>query len=443
MFNTKRSILIAVLMVMLVMAGMGIAEAAQHDFGGETVTLYGYNVTEDMFAGAEAQAHLEQVEADFNVNVEFQEYGYHEVPDILREEVIAGEADGIWRLWYDQAIELALEGFLMNLEVFETHDNYFMTNSLDPEIEVIDGTQYMFNTTYEDQWGIVNPEMSWWSSGFSGVYYNKDMLDDFGLEDLNDIYQAGEWTYDTFEHYLSELTRDTTGDGEIDQYGMIPTWGHFSPDFLLTNDVEVVRDVDGRKEFALDEPEAIEALEFMYNIYDSGYIEPDHWGWPHDPWAEELGAMMIVHLWSFSEVMEDIEFEAGFVPLPRGPNAEQHIAPVGEIMTAVIPPTREEDDQALIDLHTALFRDSEEYVSFEEVEEGIYDNLGAFAQTREMLENLVWAEQNLVPHIYDHDLLGADTTWEIIDPILQGEPAASHIDSMKPAIQSHLDDIFN
>ena len=95
------------------------------------------------------------------------------------------------------------------------------------------------------------------------VYYNKTMIENNGLEDPNDVYNRGDWTWDTFKQYAKDLTVDKDNDGNIDVWGVT---SYYYPAFINTNEGEfAVTTDDGNIDIRWDMPETIEALEFLRN----------------------------------------------------------------------------------------------------------------------------------------------------------------------------------
>ena len=50
------------------------------------------------------------------------------------------------------------------------------------------------------------------------------MLDEANLENPQDLYDRGEWTWEKFREYCRILTKDTDGDNNIDQWGYSGWW---------------------------------------------------------------------------------------------------------------------------------------------------------------------------------------------------------------------------
>jgi ABC-type glycerol-3-phosphate transport system substrate-binding protein len=63
------------------------------------------------------------------------------------------------------------------------------------------------------------------------IYYNKSLVQQLGLKDPWET-ARGEWTWDDLIELCTRATRDTDGDGKVDQWGMIWPWnppGYYGP----------------------------------------------------------------------------------------------------------------------------------------------------------------------------------------------------------------------
>lgn len=104
--------------------------------------------------------------------------------------------------------------------------------------------------------------------------FNKQMLEDAGLEDPRELYARGEWTWDKFVEYCQTLTQDTDGDGVTDQYGFTGFKEDVVRQLMLSNGASIA---SGDTQ-TLDSNAVTEALQFysdLYNVYN--VCEPYTW----------------------------------------------------------------------------------------------------------------------------------------------------------------------
>lgn len=52
-----------------------------------------------------------------------------------------------------------------------------------------------------------------------GIFWNKTLFDRYGLPDLYELYENGEWIWEKFKEIALAGNQDTDGDGEYDVHG--------------------------------------------------------------------------------------------------------------------------------------------------------------------------------------------------------------------------------
>jgi multiple sugar transport system substrate-binding protein len=102
------------------------------------------------------------------------------------------------------------------------------------------------------------------------VYYNRDLFREAGVPEP----KQG-WTWNEMVQKAIKLTKDADGDGNIEQYGLgvEPSIIRVAP-FVWSNGGELVDDESRPTRFALDTPEAIEALQAFFDLRDQHLVIP-------------------------------------------------------------------------------------------------------------------------------------------------------------------------
>ncbi len=103
------------------------------------------------------------------------------------------------------------------------------------------------------------------------VYYNRNLFDAAGLP-----YPADNWTQADFLQAARALTKDLDGDGQTDQYGagLAPSLLRLAP-FIWQNGGELVDDPAQPTRLALDNPAAMEALQWFVDLQVKEKVVPD------------------------------------------------------------------------------------------------------------------------------------------------------------------------
>src|SRR5690625_3005860 len=222
-----------------------------YDLGGRTIRL-NFHVDLTPEEGTETGDLLverwKEVEEKYNVTIEWTEIPYEEKIEHLTTTVLAGEpfADLV-RMDPTQASGLAQEGLIIPLDDIIDLSQSKMSEELKEAGRVNpDGKVYMMDTL-----------RSFASGG--GMFYNKTMFQQAGLEDPYELVQRGEWTW---EKMLEAALTLTTGD----QFGLAADPNRLAEYLILSNDARILNTETG--EIVMDSPEAMEALEFMADLYN-------------------------------------------------------------------------------------------------------------------------------------------------------------------------------
>lgn len=181
------------------------------------------------------------------------------------------------------------------------------------------GKQYGFNN------------ISW---DVSGIFYNKELIHNQGFPDLYSLAAENRWTWDAFLEIAQGTTKDLDDDGKNDIWGLA-IQGHnlFSP-LILSNDANIINiDDSGKATYTLDDPNAIEALQFFSDLHNKyGVVAPvvDHSDWYEAPRKFAGGniAMFFGQPWDGEDIKKAAKFDYGFVHFPIGPRASDYMVPV-------------------------------------------------------------------------------------------------------------------
>jgi multiple sugar transport system substrate-binding protein len=200
--------------------------------------------------------------------------------------------------------EFAAAGYLVPL------DDYIEASGLDTSDYVQDALE-----RYEGQLYHLPDSFH---NGVSILYYNKTMFDEEGLD-----YPNEEWTYDDVVTAAAELTKDTDGDGEIDQFGWVPL--NFSRN--VAENASFMRSFgctwldETMTQSQADDPACLQAVQFVVDHldvappYDSTRARDDYF-------TSGQVAMLIQGPWvleGYRASLESIDMEVGTTKIPTGP----------------------------------------------------------------------------------------------------------------------------
>ena len=257
---------------------------------------------------------MRAIEEKYNCEFRFVNLTWEGVIESINTSIAAGKPEcDIYLVDLQFGVPAVLNGYAQALEDFLPEDSdVFKDQVVMKYLNIMGGEKdYLFTAQA--------PNLSGYILG-----YNKDMLENAGLEDPADLYDRGEWTWEKYREYLKKLTVDTNGDGATDVYGYGGPWTNCLSQLLMSNGTGIA---NGTTQ-ALDSPATIECLELMYNIYN---VDKSARPWNQDNWddnvkafADGLCAFFVDAPWiNQNFIPEDADWEVGMVPWPIGPSGNQ------------------------------------------------------------------------------------------------------------------------
>ncbi|MFW6308454.1 MAG: ABC transporter substrate-binding protein [bacterium] len=435
--NFMKKLVICFLGLMLALGGIsGLVEAQTKDFGGETITFGGNVEPREEWEGSD-KAHLERVEEDFNVNIEFDRRLHDDFTESLRNSVIAGDpfADIIVEAGHIMET-MAVEGFVEPLDDYLDEEYY---NSLPDMHQDAEKYTAIGETTYGFS---VNHDMT---TSSTVIIWNKEMFEREGLESLYELQNSGDWTWDKMLEIAQKLTKDTDGDGETDQWGFQgvwpPNWVVVSGTFLSNNAAPVLEE-DGKMVYGLDNVEAIETLEFWQDLIDNGVTNPEQEG--QELFLKGQLGMLYANAHVVDDISDEMEEDYGMVFFPKGPHGDEYVGHAEPYYLGFLP-IGTENPEELIELANALYEVTDEYADVDEYEDEIMEDWGEVARDRETLANFekLMTQWEPIRYIIGQGNLGESVVGGPINEVINGEQSATEaMEAAEPEAQTWIDEFF-
>ncbi|WP_408028857.1 ABC transporter substrate-binding protein [Tenacibaculum xiamenense] len=146
------------------------------------------------------------------------------------------------------------------------------------------------------------------------LFYNKDMFEEAGI-----ISPPKDWN--ELKSYAKKLTKDTNGDGTIDQFGFIVEASiDIVLPFIFQNGGEII---SKKNQIKIDTPEFIEAVDFFLSFYREGIatIPTDVGaGWNGDVFGRKQVAMVFSGAWIIPYLKEsypDVNYAVAELPVGK------------------------------------------------------------------------------------------------------------------------------
>lgn len=257
---------------------------------------------------------VKEIEQKYNIKFEFVNLTFPGIQESINTSILAGHPDvDIYEVDLSFGIGAALNGYALNLkEVLPDSDVCNDHMILMPvDVGLSDDSVYLFRQTSAEE-GLYNTYM---------LAYNKQILDDAGLEYPEDLYAKGEWTWDKWREYMIQLTQDTNGDGVIDQYGYCSRYDFTIYQLLLSNGATIAS--TGTE--TLSSTAAGEVIDFMYNMWSVDRVakpwNSDDFNSNQNSYLDGNIAFWATAAWISSENVDiDCDFDIVWCQWPVGPS---------------------------------------------------------------------------------------------------------------------------
>ena len=264
--------------------------------------------------------------------------------------------------------------------------------------------------------------------------FNMNMVAEKGLENPQDLWDRGEWTWSVWRDYLIALTDTTNG-----IYGWSGYWTNMLEHLLFSNNAFIAPG----PQTTITSPETVAVFDLIYQIYNNDRTgrpwDESEWTINNKLYAEGRSGFWIGADWIFQEFNGEGEltFDIGVVPWPLGPNADINNLKHGGTS----------GNWYMIPMYTNNPR---------QVYDVVFDWLNWYDYERELAENWEWSRnmymsdrnfeyalmmnQNTGLDIYGD--LGLGDSFSMVE-IMNGEKtAAQYAEEVKQVVQDALDNFF-
>ncbi|MCL2361527.1 MAG: extracellular solute-binding protein [Defluviitaleaceae bacterium] len=286
------------------------------------------------------------------------------------------------------------------------------------------------------------------NSGEAFMGYNYDIIRAIGAPDPQELFFAGEWTWDAFLDIAILATQDTNNDGTIDQWGYSGV-GALLAEMLIASNGGVIFE-PGVTEEQITSPRVVNALNFFNRLYNIDQVvftyNNDFWAWGenNDAWRDGSSAFYRAQAWMHPPLdSEDIlPFEHRVVPFPLGPDNTDGRSNAAGVPGGWFIPRGVEDPTFVFQ----IFEESMEFYRYggltwaEYHESGQREWLSSMFLTETCVELILWLSgpENLRA---DWRSLLTDVNWGAIWTNIwdQTETVAQAVEAARPIIQDRMD----
>lgn len=284
---------------------------------GKTLVRYArWGLPEEIRAEEGLLKVFEKENPDIQVKIEYCSWG--EYWNKLQAQMAAGSAPDVFLLNGGYANDYAARGQLENLRPWLEKDTSVSLSAFYPQTVDI----FQFDNGL---WGMPR------DCNTVAMYINKSLFEKFGVE-----LPKPDWTWQDFLEKARKLTKDENGDGRNDIFGfnagydsMEVHWGYW----VWQNGGQILN--IERTKCLLNEPAAIEALEFYAGLVTKEKVAPDtaqSSTFGSNIFLTNRVAMSAEGSWMLKAFSEAQHFKWAIVPLPQG---KKKAAPVNGLANAM------------------------------------------------------------------------------------------------------------
>ncbi len=369
---------------------------------------------------------VRRIENKYNCKIEYVNPGSDALKASLNTSVVAGTPDyDVYLTQMDFALPLAVNGYFIDLSKFDAEylDLNKENNIVNPFS--VANTNCFFEKKRKNVASIY-------------MVYNEDMIKQLKLEDPNELYAKGEWTWEKFEELCIKATQDTDNNGETDIYGYGGDLTTTIREFLASNGSILVKE-DGTE--GLTDAKAMETFQFLGKLYGEDKVArpvtddyyDNIYGWVNNKCVFGATQMWIL------QTTSDINFNYRIVPWPQGPSGSAEVAGQGFNDYFVIPRGVEEPEKV--------------YQILEEFFGWFGDDLDARDEDMILLAEGCFIDEADVETAFNIGEWGNRDIWSIIDTdylvnsvfsgVVSGElTSAQAVESVKQLFQDEIDAVM-
>lgn len=267
------------------------------------ITLRVAHTWESTFLDVQKEFDKKFMERHPDIEVKFENYTWADALEKYQTQAAAGTLPDVFYVHCSYAQQLIRQGVLKPLDSFVERT---------PEFNFDDFFPVALTPNYHKGVLYALP----YDAGPMGLFYNKDMFNEAGLS-----YPDESWDLDAFLAHAQKLTRDTSGDGKVDQWGVVGTLTYetLNAPVLAGFGAKLIN--EDETEMLLTSPEAIEAFKWWaaLNLEHEVAPTPVQSSAIVEPFAFGKVGMTFGGSWMLERWVRFGRFDADVAHVPAGP----------------------------------------------------------------------------------------------------------------------------
>lgn len=391
------------------------------DLGGKTIKVVSWwdmTIPEDNPDNIQRKQNLDALMEKHNFKIEYVAIDYGEYQEKVTASLLAGEPIGdIVRLGKTYTVPtLVKQDLLWPIDEY-TKNPVAFNQKVTNEYYTYEGRGYGFT---ESQANLVQ-----------GIFYNRTLMNQLGLKALQDYVNEDNWNWETFIQVAKEANKDTNNDGKLDTWGLANS--SLMDQALYSNNTGLTKGNNQN----LDDPATLESLNFVSRLATEQVARPTEggdWTEPGQFFRQGNTLMIAGALWELSGFQTDMpDYEIGFVPFPKGPNATDYHSAEALFQALTIPKSIENPEQLMYIWEKINDIDS----MYEYPDQGWYETLFA---NEDDLNNAKMVAPNMI--VLDHNTFPNLKYYDFIGELNSGVSVSTVVEKYKSTFQAAIDEVY-
>lgn len=391
------------------------------DLGGKTIKIVSWwdmTIPEDTPDNIQRKKNLEDLMQKHNFKVEYVAIDYGEYQEKVTASLLAGEPIGdIVRLGKTYTVPtLVKQDLLWPIDEY-TKNPVAFNQKVTNEYYTYEGRGYGFT---ENQANLVQ-----------GIFYNRTLMNQLGLKPLQEYVNEDNWNWETFIQVAKEANKDTNNDGKLDTWGLANS--SLMDHALYSNNTGLTKE-DKQN---LDDPATLDALNFISRIATEKIARPTEggdWTEPGQFFRQGNTLMYAGALHEMSGMQTDMpDYDIGFVPFPKGPNATEYHSAEALFQALTIPKAVENPEQLLYIWEKINDIDS----VYDYPDQASYETLFS---SEDDLNNAKMVAPNMM--ILDHNTFPNLKYYDFVGELNEGISVSTVVEKYKSTFQAAIDEVY-
>lgn len=391
------------------------------DLGGKTIKIVSWwdmTIPEDNPDNIQRKKNLDALMEKHNFKVEYVAIDYGEYQQKVTASLLAGEPIGdIVRLGKTYTVPtLVKQDLLWPIDEYTKNPRAF-NQKVTNEYYTYEGKGYGFS---EGQANLVQ-----------GIFYNRTLMNQLGAKALQEYVNEDNWNWETFIQVAKEANKDTNNDGKLDTWGLANS--SLMDQALYSNNTGLTK---GDKQ-NLEDPATLDALNFVSRLATEQIARPTEggdWTEPGQFFRQGNTLMYAGALWELSGFQTDMpDYELGFIPFPKGPNATTYHSAEALFQALTIPKSVKNPEQLMYIWEKINDIDS----MYDYPDQGWYETL---FKNEDDINNAKMVAPNMI--VLDHNTFPNLKFYDFVGELNSGVSVSTVVEKYKSTFQAAIDEVF-